>query len=221
MTTSAERGAKMKMFVRVAVGLAIFFVVLIAPVPASADAGGCTAGGPYSVSGYGATAEFNTDPTTWTGNDLTMYVQGGSSPCVAVSMYMPTSGMYASGTSTITSGQFVVGHDLAWAQLIAVPVVMTEYDQDGNSVATFPVTISTTWIGNGPVTRSNSSYHYNSPGFHLSGHVEAAFRNASAYLCNLLDPNCNLSDPQNDVFALQTANAALDDIHSGSVQISH
>jgi len=211
----------MKRFLPLAAGLALSAVAAIAPVTASADGGSCAAGGPTPVSGYAATAEFNTDPISFTGNDITMYVQGGSTPCLVVGMSMPASMMSAFGTSFLTRGQFVVGPDLTSAQLANVPVTMTEYDQYGNPVATFPLVISTTFTGTGPLTRSHDTYVSNSPGLHVSGHLEEASRSASASLCNPSDPACNVTDPQGDVFALQTTGAQLEDIQTGSVQITH
>ena len=211
----------MKRLLRIAVGLAFGAATAVGPVVASAQGGGCAAGGPNPVSGYAATAEFNTDPISFTGNDITIYVQGGSAPCVVVGMSVPASGMTAFGTAFLSNGQFAVGPDLTSAQLINVPVTMTEFDQSGNQIGTFPLVISATFTGSGPLTRSHSTYVFNSPGLHLSGHTEAAFRSASASLCNPSDPSCNLTDPQNDVFALQTTTAQLQDIHTGSVQITH
>jgi hypothetical protein len=211
----------MKRFLPLVAGLAFTAVVALAPVTASADGGSCAAGGPTQVSGDAATAEFNTDPVTFTGNDITMYIQGGSTPCVAVAMSMPASMMVAFGTSFLTRGQFVVGPDLTSAQLVNVPVTMTESDQYGNPVATFQLVISTTFTGTGPLTRSHVTYVSNSPGAHFSQHIEAAYRSASASLCSPSDPGCNVTDPQGDVFSLQTTGAMLQDIQTGLVQITH
>ncbi len=211
----------MKRFLPLVAGLAFSAVAAIAPVTASADGGGCAAGGPTPVSGYAATAEFNTDPVTFTGNDIIMYVQGGSAPCLVVGMSVATSGMTAFGTSFLTRGQFIVGPDLTSAQLVNVPVTMTESDQYGNPIGTFPLVISTTFTGTGPLTRSHVTSVSNSPGAHFSQHIEAAFRSASASLCSPSDPGCNVTDPQGDVFALETTGAELQDIQTGLVQITH
>lgn len=159
----------MKAFMRVDVGLAFSAAaVSLHQLRRRLMAGLASRADPLRSQAMQQQRNSNTDPIDFTGNDITMYVQGGANSCMVVGMSVAASRMYAFGTPFLTDGQFVVGPDLTSAQMRDVPVAMTEYDHDSNPVATFPLVISTTFTGTGILTRSHFTNVSNSTGVHVS-----------------------------------------------------
>jgi len=114
--------------------------------------------------------------------------------------------MDASGFASLAAPDFQVIGNLNSATLDTTIEVC-----DFVSGSCFPVSIDLTWTGTGGLSRENSHFHFQSPGFNINSHFNGRFRNAEA--------SGNVSDGATNFTPASTLSAQIQDLKSGTIVV--